>query len=281
MSQDAVRVSVLASGGILVDGVMATLDEVEAAFQAAKARGAMVLYYREPGREAAGAAAGFPVEAQSVLKLVAANRLAISLSSKADFSDWVDQKGVSHPRDESAAPAMELAFAKARKESASERAIAIVRSDLHVLFYPAPPMGSVPEAAVKSVSAMVPPGVRRNIAVIADTSFAREGQKMDLAEIGRVLPFFGILIGFSYIGHAVWIFDADAEGATLADGCREADLLIVDSAVVRGLPKEWGLASSAVMRNPNIILMDRATQKFLLLRTAGETKGKIEFPKNS
>ena len=55
----------------------------------------------------------------------------------------------------------------------------------------------------------------------------------------------------------------------------------MDSAVVRGLPKEWGLASSAVMRNPNIILMDRATQKFLLLRTAGETKGKIEFPKNS
>ena len=276
MSQDAVRVSVLASGGILVDGVMATLDEVEAAFQAAKARGAMVLYYREPGREAAGAAAGFPVEAQSVLKLVAANRLAISLSSKADFSDWVDQKGVSHPRDESAAPAMELAFAKARKESASERAIAIVRSDLHVLFYPAPPMGSVPEAAVKSVSAMVPPGVRRNIAVIADTSFAREGQKMDLAEIGRVLPFFGILIGFSYIGHAVWIFDAD--GPMVAAGCREADVLVVDSGVAGRLGKDWGLAAAGAMRNGNILVMDRATQKFLLLRTAGATKGKIEFP---
>ncbi|HEY4363415.1 MAG TPA: hypothetical protein VGN17_20785 [Bryobacteraceae bacterium] len=271
MSQDAVRVSVLGSGAILVDGAAATLDEVDVAFQAAKARGAMVYYYREPGP-----ATELPAAAQSVLKLVGANRLAISLSSKADFSDWVDQKGASHPRDETAPAARDLAFAKARKEAASERAIAIVR-DLHVLLYPAPPAGSVPEAAVKSVEAMIPRGAIRNVAVIADTSFAREAKKLDVAEIGRVLPFFGILIGLCYIGHAVWVFDAD--GSTLAAGCREADVLIVDSSVAGRLGKDWGVAAASAMRNANILVMDRATQKFLLLRTAGGTKGKIEFLK--
>ena len=199
-----VKVSVLASGAILLDGSAATLGELEAAFQAAKERGAAVLYYRE----AAGSEP--PAEVQTVLKMIVAQRLPVSMSSKPDFSDWVDQQGVSHPRDGSLPSVTGAAFARARRESVSHRAVAIVRPDRKVLLYPAPPAGSMAATAVKSVEALVPTDAIRNVAVIADSSFARESGKLDIGEIGRVLPFFGFLIGFSYIGHAVWIFDADA-----------------------------------------------------------------------
>ena len=37
-----------------------------------------------------------------------------------------------------------------------------------------------------------------------------------------------MLMGFACIGHSVWIFDGSAD--VFESGCREADVLIVDSA---------------------------------------------------
>jgi hypothetical protein len=45
-------------------------------------------------------------------------------------------------------------------------------------------------------------------------------------------------MGFATIGHAVWIFDGSSL-AMLAAGCREADLVIVDSAFLEKLPASW------------------------------------------
>jgi hypothetical protein len=33
------------------------------------------------------------------------------------------------------------------------------------------------------------------------------------------------------------------------------------------------------MRNPNILVHDRKSFKLMIVRSAGETKGKIEFPR--
>jgi hypothetical protein len=154
--------------------------------------------------------------------------------------------------------------------------VSIVRPDGQLLGFPAPPAGSMPPAVVKSVEAMIPSVAQRNVAVIADTSFIIAPGPPGVAEAGRAIPFFGLLIGLAYIGHAVCIFEADA--AALAAGCLDADVLIVDSSVASRLPKDWGVTASKAMRNANIIVQDRATQKFLGVSTAGGVKGKIEFP---
>ena len=76
-----VKISVLASGGILLDGREVSLNELDEALQEAKLQGATVQYFRE---NAAGPA---PPEAESVIRLVAGNRMRIALSTKPDFSD--------------------------------------------------------------------------------------------------------------------------------------------------------------------------------------------------
>lgn len=84
------RISVLASGRILWDGKAATISEVKRALERMKAKSGTVWYYRESGEP--------PPEAIELFKLMVENQLPISLSSKADFSDYVDEEGRSHPR---------------------------------------------------------------------------------------------------------------------------------------------------------------------------------------
>ena len=88
-----IKVSVLASGKILIDGTEATLEQVEQRFIALKSEKGSVWYYREAGQEEP------PPEATQVIKLVLDNRLPISLSSKPDFSDYVGADGQPHPRE--------------------------------------------------------------------------------------------------------------------------------------------------------------------------------------
>src|SRR5215471_16272904 len=86
------KVCVLADGTIQVEGRPATIDELDAALSRAKEANGQVWYYREAAKGEA------PPLARQVIQRVAALKLPISLSSKPDFSDWVDAKGVSHPR---------------------------------------------------------------------------------------------------------------------------------------------------------------------------------------
>jgi hypothetical protein len=106
-------------------------------------------------------------------------------------------------------------------------------------------------AAVERLLPSSPPG---NVAAIADTSWAAT-EKINLAEAGKAIPFFGLLYGFAGIGHAVWVFGG-AKGA-LAAGCREADLLMVDGDLAAKLPADWRKTAEAAMRNPRIIVHDR------------------------
>jgi len=54
---------------------------------------------------------------------------------------------------------------------------------------------------VAAVEGMIPPKVKRNIATIAYTELSALR-----SDISKTIPFFGILLGFAYIGHAVWVF---------------------------------------------------------------------------
>jgi hypothetical protein len=86
------RISAFASGRVLLNGNEGTLPDVKEALEKAKSEKAVVWYYREDGK-------GEPSpQAMEVIKLVIENNLPISMSSKPDFSDYIDDKGQSQPR---------------------------------------------------------------------------------------------------------------------------------------------------------------------------------------
>jgi hypothetical protein len=91
--KSALRISVLSSGRILLEGKKATLAKVKKALAKAQSARSLVWYYRESGKGRP------PIEAIEIVKLVVEHNLPISLSSKSDFSDYIDDEGHSHPRE--------------------------------------------------------------------------------------------------------------------------------------------------------------------------------------
>ncbi len=105
---------------------------------------------------------------------------------------------------------------------------------------------------VAAVEGMIPPKVKRNIATIAYTELSALR-----SDISKTIPFFGILLGFAYIGHAVWVFEGHA--SALAAGCKDANVLIVDGEMVPHLQADWASVASNVMKGREIYIHDRAT----------------------
>lgn len=158
-------------------------------------------------------------------------------------------------------PDIEEVFDKARKAAAGEGEQPLGQSGRHVvvvtpgrllMFQPCPPPGSMPQGQVASVEQMISPRVKRNIAAIAYTELSALR-----SDISKAIPFMGFLLGFAYIGHAVWVFEGHP--SALAAGCREADVVIVDGGMVPHLQKDWVVVASSVMRNREIYVHDRAT----------------------
>lgn len=87
-----IKVSVLSSGKILLNGVESTISDVEKKFEELKKKKGEVWYYREAAQSEP------PEQAMEVIRLVAKYGLPITLSTKPDFSDYVDADGKSHPR---------------------------------------------------------------------------------------------------------------------------------------------------------------------------------------
>ena len=119
-------------------------------------------------------------------------------------------------------------------------------------------LGKPPEA-LASIERMLPSDVKRNVAVVTATAWAAAAAP-SIQSANEAIPFFGILMGFASIGHAVWIFDTKA-AAILSAGCRDADIVVVDSARAETLPQGWQSTATKAMRNPQIMVYDRATGK--------------------
>ncbi|HTT41263.1 MAG TPA: hypothetical protein VMH32_26700 [Burkholderiales bacterium] len=86
------KISILTSGAVLLNGEPTTLPQLDTRLRAAKAQGGEVLYYREDAYYFPGPTA------LEVFDLLIRYRMKTSLSSKADFSDYLDPVGLSHSR---------------------------------------------------------------------------------------------------------------------------------------------------------------------------------------
>src|SRR5579872_2180530 len=190
MGATILRVSVLGDGSVLLNGNRVTVTELAAALDGRAGEECVIWYYRE---NASGDAPPVSVE---VMKLITERRLAVRLSTKADFSDAVLPHGAS---------ALEQVFAAIRQRAAQGQ-IVIHRSDGRQLMLPALAKDAAPADSVAAVERMLPSSVKRNVAAIGETAWAL-AEKPSLREAARAIPFFGLLMGFGAIGHAVWIFD--------------------------------------------------------------------------
>jgi hypothetical protein len=132
------------------------------------------------------------------------------------------------------------------------RRVVVVTPDRKLGVLPCPPAGSMPAGQVASIEGLLPRNPRRHVAVIA---CAAAGS--DVRAQNRAIPFLGMLLGLSYCGHAVWIFEGHA--SSLEAGCREADVLIADSGLVPFLPADWAARARRTMRSPSVYVHDRAT----------------------
>ncbi len=248
MACTVLKVSVLASGAVLLDGRPVSLEELQAEFDNLKPERPVVWYYRE-------AAEGEPpAEAMQVMKMITENRLPISLSSKPDFSDYVDMKGRSHPR----YATWGAAVAVVREKTAGGKYLGIIRPDRSYLLVASPPKSSVAPQLIQTMEKMLPPRPPRNVAVIADTYFSWKpgGGIPSLEEMGREIPFFGILLGLACIGHSVCVFPGT--GDSLEAGCKGADVLVVDERQIPALVADWKETAARALRGPNILIHEKA-----------------------
>jgi hypothetical protein len=134
------------------------------------------------------------------------------------------------------------------------RYIVIVTPRRQLMLCPCLIEGTMADEQVATLERMVPSDVKRNIAVIALNEFSGTN---DVVKINSVIPFYGILLGLGYIGHAVWVFEGHP--SALAAGCRRADALMVDSGMIPFLQEDWLDVAASVMRDVAIYVHDRAT----------------------
>jgi hypothetical protein len=235
----AIKVSVLIDGTVLLDGQRTTVDELTDVLARADKSSTAVWYYREnAGQEP-------PPIAVEVLKLITTNKLPVRLSSKPDFSDAVTR---SNP--------LSSAFASIRARAA-QNYLVVLRPDGQVSSIPAMKKETMPAQAIASMEKMLPASTKRNVAVVAETAWA-QASAPDVKAANTAIPFFGLLMGFATIGHAVWVFKT-TRLEMLVEGAREADVLIVDGVTAAVLPAGWLDAVRPSMRNPQILIHDRET----------------------
>jgi len=275
------RISVLSSDDLLLDGQAVDLGRLDQALAEAKASNGLVYYYRET----AGADAS--PKAMEVLELVVKHQLPVTLSTKPDFSDYVDAQGVPHPRRNTVSPPtlplpevapradIEAVFARLRKTAASQsnpRGVVVLTPERKLIVVPAPEATPAVAAMAANLNKLIPAATGRSIAGIGYTVASSFAQANDP---NQSAPFFTLLVGLCYIGHAVWVFEG--QPSALEAGCRDADVLIVDSAVRPALAQGWVETVAAVMRNANILVFDRTNAKLAVLKQVGNRRDQLEF----
>jgi hypothetical protein len=157
----------------------------------------------------------------------------------------------------------EAAIAEAARRIGAVPIVALVTPGRMILPIPCPPRSSVGPELIAGVRLIVPEDEPQAITVIAFNDVLRAElperpeQQGITAELVSVLsPFLGCLLGMASAGHSVVVFEGHSSALALA--CRDADLLIVDEAMLPYLQPDWVSVASHAMRKPRILAFGRA-----------------------
>jgi hypothetical protein len=158
---------------------------------------------------------------------------------------------------------LEARFARARRIASGDevvpsprgrvegrRHLVIVTPGRMCMMNPCPRPGVMQAEAVAAIERLAPSSKPLTVAVIAFTEL-----RAVRASLAGAIPFVGYLLGLAYIGHTVVVFEGHA--SALRAGCRDADLLIVDEAMIPALPQNWLTVAWSVMRAPQALMFGR------------------------
>jgi hypothetical protein len=137
-----------------------------------------------------------------------------------------------------------------------ERGIALITPGRMVMLLPVPSTTPTSEM-IAGVRKFVPEEPPLQVTVIGNTDIVSTGSP-DLRGVNRLIPFTGYLLGIGYLGHNVIIFEGHP--SVLAEGCRDADLLIVDEPSADAMQPDWAKVASRAMRRPRILIFLRNGQ---------------------
>lgn len=112
------------------------------------------------------------------------------------------------------------------------RRVVIVSPGRLLLIKDSYPPDTLPLESRIVLEELMPTDRSLKIAVIAYTYM--EALRTD---IRHAIPFFDYLLGFAYVGHAVWVFEG--HDSVLEIGCRGADYVLVDQRMLPFLKQDW------------------------------------------
>ena len=129
--------------------------------------------------------------------------------------------------------AKELAKGETRLADGSHlRRVVIVSPGRLLLIKDSYPPDTLPIESRMALEERLPADRVLNIAVIAYTNLDALRQ-----DIRKAIPFFDYLLGFAYLGHAVWVFEGHR--SALEMGCTGADYVLVDQCMLPFLDPGW------------------------------------------
>jgi hypothetical protein len=140
--------------------------------------------------------------------------------------------------------------------------VALVTPGRVIVPIPCPPRGSFGPELIAGVRLIVSEDERQVITVIAFNDvlkaevpdrLKRQGVTPELVSL--LIPFLGCLLGMAYTGHSVVVFEGHS--SALAVACRDADLLIVDEAMLTRMQPSSVSVASRAMRKPRILVFGR------------------------
>ncbi len=130
------------------------------------------------------------------------------------------------------------------------RRLVIVTPGRMCMLHKCPAPGSMQASAVTAIEQIAPSSKPLSIAVIAFTEL-----RALRAGLAKAIPFAGYLLGLAYVGHAVVVFEGHP--SALRAGCRDADLVIVDEAMIPVLQGAWLSVAWSVTRAPQALVFGR------------------------
>jgi tetratricopeptide (TPR) repeat protein len=137
-----------------------------------------------------------------------------------------------------------------------ERKIVILTPGRMMMQFLCPPQGAMQADVVQSIEQLAPSSTPLNVTVIANNDITYLAQGTTGAS--KIIPFLGYMIGFAYIGHRVLIFEGHS--SALAQSCDQADMLILDEAMIPLLQSDWLQVALAHLKTQNILIFGRNGQ---------------------
>ncbi len=145
---------------------------------------------------------------------------------------------------------------------ADQRYVILLTPGRMLMEQPCPKPGTISPELIAGIEQITPAVPSLNIAAIALTDI-----QAVLTNVGQAIPFFGYLLGLCYVGHNVLVFEGHPSALTA--GVADAQLVIVDGAMIPFLQANWAEIILGQVPPPRILVFGREGKIEEIVKKAG------------